>query len=446
MRAVRAHQCSIFDSFSEHDIGQQLAAMSRWLDQHPVVCEWVAEVFHRHASPDTGREGLSAEAALRCALLKQYRQLSYEELAFHLHDSLSFRAFARLPPGLTPSKSTLQRTISAIDAHTWERIQVQLRASAVALAVETGILLRIDSTVTDADIHPPTDSSLLRDAMRVMVRLLRRAEKLPQAPALQWTDHTRRARKRAFAIAYTRGQQRKRPLYQDLLKVTRATLGYLAAAEARVLDNATPLASAWSADYRYWRALIEQVIDQTERRVLHGESVPASDKLVSLFETHTDIVKKRRRDVQYGHKLNLSTGRSGLILDVVIERGNPADSERFLPMLERHIAHYGKAPRQSAADGGYASNDNLLKAKELGVEDVAFHKKGRLTVEAMVKSQWVYRKLRNFRAGIEAGVSWLKRSYGLDRCSWKGWAHFQAYVWSSVVAFNLALLTRLHPL
>ena len=103
----------------------------------------------------------------------------------------------------------------------------------------------------------------------------------------------------------------------------------------------------------------------------------------------------------------------------------------------------GYPPRQAAADGGYASGANVTAAKERGVKDVAFHKKRGLTNEQMVKSQWVYRKLRNFRAGIEAGISCLKRAYGLSRCTWKGLAHFQAYVWSSVVAHNLALLTRL---
>jgi IS5 family transposase len=123
--------------------------------------------------------------------------------------------------------------------------------------------------------------------------------------------------------------------------------------------------------------------------------------------------------VQYGHKLNLVTCRSGLILDVVVETGNPADAERFLPMLERQIAHCGVPPRRVAANGGYASQDNLTAAKALGVTDIAFHKKRGLAVEDMVKSRWVHRKLRNFRAGIEAGISCLKRAYGLARCTWR---------------------------
>ena len=145
-----------------------------------------------------------------------------------------------------------------------------------------------------------------------------------------------------------------------------------------------------------------------------------------------------------GSRLRLPLTR-WLVLDVVIEDGNPADTERFIPMLDRHIQHYGKVPRQVAADGGYASTDNLRQAKEKGVKDVAFHKKKGLKVEEMTKSHWVYRKLRNFRAGIEAGISYLKRSFGLGRCSWKGLAHFKSYVWASVVAHNLVTLARLKP-
>ena len=129
-----------------------------------------------------------------------------------------------------------------------------------------------------------------------------------------------------------------------------------------------------------------------------------------------------------------------------IEAGKPADSDRLLPMLERHIAFYGRAPRQAAADGGFATRVNLATAKARGVCDMAFHKKAGLRIEDMVRSKWVYRKLRNFRAGIEAGISCLKRAYGLARCTWRGLDHFKTYVWSSVVAYNLVLFARLKPI
>jgi transposase, IS5 family len=222
-------------------------------------------------------------------------------------------------------------------------------------------------------------------------------------------------------------------------------LAYLRGAAAQLVLVSNPAVELWQAAVRHYQPLVEQIITQSARRVLAGEPVPVRDKLVSLFEPHADIIIKGSRDVDYGHKLNLTTGKSGLILDLVIEAGNPADRERLLPMLERHIGLYGKAPRQAAADGGYASRDNLAQAKACGVRDMAFHKKSGLKIEDMVKSHWTYRKLRNFRAGIEAGISCLKRAYGLARCTWRGLDHFKAYVWSSVVAYNLALLARLRP-
>ena len=444
MRQERTVQASIFDLFADHEIGRELKTMSQWLDEHRELIGLAEEDLRRHGVKETGREGLPAELVLRCALLKQHRQLSYEELAFHLEDSASFRAFARLPLSLTPKKSVLQRTISAIRAETWEAINRILLASVRQEKVETGKVVRLDSTVAAALMHEPSDSSLLWDAVRVMVRLLKAADAL--VGGLKWRNHRRAAKKRARAIEYARDRAQRVQHYPQLIKLTRATLAYADQAATQVWQAPDPMAVAlWQAEFRHYRPLIERIIGQTERRILRGEAVAANEKIVSLFEPHADIIVKGRREVQYGHKLNLTTGRSGLILDLVIEAGNPADSERFLPMLKRHIAFYGEAPRQAAADGGYASRDNLAQAKALGVHDMAFHKKAGLRIKDMVKSNWVYRKLRNFRAGIESDISCLKRAFGLARCVWRGLDHFRAYVWSSVVAYNLALFARLKP-
>jgi IS5 family transposase len=447
MRQERTVQASIFDLFAGHEIGRELKAMSRWLDQHPGLLKLVAADLRRQGVQETGREGLPAESVLRCGLLKQHRQLSYEELAFHLEDSASFRAFARPPLLWTPKKSVLHKTISAIRAETWQAINQTVLQSARKEKVETGRVIRVDSTVTAALMHQPSDSSLLWDAVRVMARLLEEADTLAGGFCeIAWHDHRRAAKKRARAIKFTRGRPKRVPHYRELIKLTRATLAYLDQAATELWQVPDPMAVAlWQGERCHYRPLIERIIAQTVRRVLCGDAVPASEKIVSLFEPHADIIVKGSRDVEYGHKLNLTTGRSGLILDMVIESGNPADSERFLPMLERHIDFYGEAPRQAAADGGYASRSNLSQAKARGVRDMAFHKKAGLRIEDMVKSGWVYRKLRNFRAGIEAGISCLKRAYGLARCTWRGLDHFRAYVWSSVVAHNLALFARLKP-
>ncbi len=444
MRKKCIDQVSIFDFFSNHEIGKELKGMSEQLDQHREMIDWIAMDLHTKDVFDTGRKGLPAESILRCALLKQYRQLSYQELAFHLSDSASFQAFARLPAQIFPQKSVLQKTISQIEAGTWERINQCLLKEAKQKKVEAGKKVRIDSTVTEAMIHEPTDSRLLWDGVRIMIRLLEQAQSLNGGPGIVFRNHRRVAKKRARAIVYTRPKGKKAKLYRDLIDVTRQTMTYLE--QAKIALNKAPVDTlqqmGWESEVAHYIPLIRQVIRQTERRVFNDETVPASEKIFSIFETHTDIIIKGSRDIQYGHKLNLSSGKSGLILDVVIEEGNPADTARFLPMLERHIANYGCAPQQVAVDGGYASKDNLKEAKSRGVEDVAFHKKRGIKIDDRVKSIWIYRQLRNFRAGIEAGISCLKRAYGLSRCTWKGFEHFKRYVWSSVVAHNLATFAR----
>jgi len=193
---------------------------------------------------------------------------------------------------------------------------------------------------------------------------------------------------------------------------------------------------------QHYRPLIVQVIAQTQRRVIEGERLPVADKIVSLFEPHTDIIVKGQREVQYAHKLTLASGASGLALDVIIEDGNPADSGCLMPVLQRHIHHYGEAPCELVADGGYASAANVADAKSLGVTHVAFHKPVGLSIEAMTGDRWLYNKLRRFRAGIEAMISYLKRCFGLSRCNWKGLDHFKAYVHSAVFTNNLVVLTR----
>lgn len=179
MREKHTLQISLFDQFTAHEIGRELEAMSNLLDAHPKLLDEVAKDLGLEAR--TGRRGMTAESVLRCALLKQYRQLTYEELAFHLLDSASFQAFARLPVGRAPSKATLQANISAMSDSTWEAINQHLMAAAYASGVERGTMWRVDSTATETSVHAPSDSSLLLDGVQVRVRLLTEAEQMPGA-------------------------------------------------------------------------------------------------------------------------------------------------------------------------------------------------------------------------------------------------------------------------
>jgi IS5 family transposase len=426
----------------EHVHSEELARISQILDSNPRIAKLVEqELLGDVDHPHTGAPGLSGDQVLRILLIKQMNGFSYEELAFHLADSVSYRSFCRFGAlEKTPARSTLAENLKKVTQKALEKIQRRIVRYALELGVEKARKVRIDATVTESNIHDPTDSSLLFDGVRVLVRLLgRAAERFEVGP---FSDHTRRAKRRRLAIQYTGSAKKRREAYRDLLKLTKKTVGYAERAAERLEALAGGPALRLAGELRASVELVRRVIDQTERRVIHGKSVPAGEKLVSLFEPHTDIIVKDRRETLYGHKVYLTGGASGLILDCVVAEGNPADSTLTVPLLKRQRRILGRVPKQAAFDGAFASKDNLRAAKALGVEDVAFSKKRGITISEMTRSMWVYRRLRDFRAGIEGLISFLKRVFGLDRCTWRGAESFGAYVLASVVAANLLTLAR----
>jgi IS5 family transposase len=255
-------------------------------------------------------------------------------------------------------------------------------------------------------------------------------------------NHTRRAKRRMLGIQYAQNKKQRKQHYRDLLKVTQDTVGYAQNCIDILQHHHDAVAMAVSEDLKGTVYLALGVMDQTEKRVLHGLSVPAAQKVVSIFEPHTDVLVKDRRDTFYGHKIYLSGGGSNLICDCVIEDGNPADSQLVEKMLNRHNEIYGQYPLKVAFDGGFASKENLKTAKGMKIKDICFSKKRGLQVEDMCRSQWVYNRLRRFRAGIESGISWIKRCFGFARCTWKGLRSFKSYVWASIVSANLLVIAR----
>lgn len=445
MRQKRTNQASLELNPVDHPLAEDMARMSAFLDEHPEFADWVAADLSREGVSDVGRQGMTHESALRCGVLKQMRRESYRDLAFALRDSATAQSFARLDGRLAPGKSALQAAVGSVSAATWERINGALLAAARSEGVEDGSQVRVDSTVTETDILSPTDSGLLRDAVRVLTRLLETARERLGREAVAYRDHRRAAQRRMLEIHSRRGAAHRAERYRALLRLTARTVGYAEAARAAVAEAREPWAAKWSAAMDDKLALTARVVDQTRRRVLDGETVPASEKIVSLFEPHTDIVVKGRRGTEYGHKVNLTTGRSGLVLDAVVEDGNPADSSRALPMLERVAQRYGAAPAKAAFDGGYASKENLDGAKALGVKHAVFSKKRGIKRADMTPSAWQHGALKRFRAGAEACISYLKRCFGLARCRWRGLPRFRAWVQSAVVAHNLLRFARLRP-
>lgn len=447
MRRTVRDQLPLVPASLDHDHARELQAVRAILDAHPEFARWVqADLLAGGIDPDLGREGMSGDHVLRALVIKQSNGFSYEDLAFHLADSQSYRAFCLVGFADTPpSKSTLQRNLKCVRAETLERVNRVLVHDAQEQGIEDGRRLRSDSTVIEAAIHEPTDSSLLVDCVRVLTRLLKEAR---EYVALSFTNHHKRAKRRAMAIQHAAKPEQRLPLYKDLVKVAENTV---ASAQASVekLEQEFPPEAFQQPELgklrdllKHYIKLAEKVLDQTRRRVFNNETVPAPEKIVSIFEPHTDIIRKDRRDTLYGHKIFLTGGASGLIVDCVVERGNPTDSTKAVKLAQRAIKVLGTKPEQIVFDGGFSSRENLGEIKALGIRDVAFSKAPGLAIKEMVKRTWLYQRLRNFRAGIEGIISFVKRCFGWDRCAWRSYGSFRAYTWGSVIAANLVMLAR----
>lgn len=445
MRETRNAQASIFEHYSNHEYGVRLQKLSEVLDRHPEILNLVAADLIDTSVSAVGRIGLSAESVLRCLLLKQQRGFSYEQLAFHLSDSVTYRTFTRLPAHLSPSRSCLQSTIRSIKPETLELAHQVLTRSLLDTGMASLDKLRIDSTVVASHIAPPSDSQLLNDGVRVISRLLAKS-KTETGLNIRFTDQRKAAKSLAFRI-FNAKKATKDELYPDLLKITRRVLKQADRGRQQVIEGVQASVSCqkWLASLAHYRDLTSRVIEQTERRVTHGESVPSSDKIVSLFEPHTDIIVKGFRDVQYGHKINLSSEARGFITALTIEEGNPSDKALFLPVLDFHRSVLGKLPRSVVADGGYASQANVAVGRAMGLKHVVFHKPVGVSLTAMGVKSKTFNALRHFRAGIEGNISELKRAFGATKAKWKGHDGFKAFVWASALSYNLVRLARLGP-
>lgn len=442
MRQTRTAQASIFELYAEHEIGERLSTLSTILDKNPdLLLPLEADLIDKSLS-DTGRCGLTVESIFRCLLLKQQLQVSYDQLSFLLCDSVSYRTFTRLKVGQYPRKSSLQQTIRSIRPETLENVHRLLMQRWLADTDVTCEKLRIDSTVVKSNIAPPSDSQLLEDCIRVLSRQLSKSREITGVK-IRFTDKRIPAKKLAFRI-FNAKKAEKEALYPELLRMARLVIKQVDSALTKVALNGSDSEKSrdWVDRIKHYKNLTLKVISQTERRVIEGLSVPVSEKIVSIFEEHTDIIVKGARDVQYGHKVNLSTVSNGFITHLSIEDGNPCDKLLLLPVLHAHQEHYNVLPKSVVGDGCYASQENVRKSRELGVKRVVFSKPVGLSYHDMGVKKKTFDALKKFRAGIEGNISELKRAFGASKATWKNQDGFKAFVWSSVLSYNLTHMAR----
>jgi transposase, IS5 family len=448
MRKLRHLQPPLLPGYSDHKQAKLYKQISRILHENPTISQIVLKDLQKGIDPlfiNSGRAGMTAEQVVRAAIVMKTEEFTYEELAFHLSDSVTFRTF--MGYGIvcdTPSASTLQYNISRISPESWQEILTRVVRYAQDKGIEKGTVIRGDTTVVKADILRPSDSRLLVDCVRVLGRFLKTAHKLWDK-SFTFTAHLRRAKRRFMTILNTKQDDLKKTAYRDLVKVTKKMLKQADTLRKTLMqfveDHSENMWTEQLVKYleklTHYCDLTEKVISQTVRRVMQGEKVPSSEKVVSIFEEHADIIVKDNRETLYGHKINLFSGKSGLVLVCEILEGNPAESTLIMKMMTDFQKIYGYYPEKAAFDGGFTSKENVKELKKRGVKDIAFSKRKGMSIEEMCSSEGIYKKLRNFRAGIEAVISRLKRCFGLDVCDWKGIENFKKYVLSSVFCYNL---------
>jgi IS5 family transposase len=439
----------------------QLQAITDFLDDHKELIERVRRDLVRGLKkPGSGRRGLTPQQILRGLILMRVKNWDYRELRERIADGLTLRQFADFYCDRVPKHDAFSRGFNRLTPATLEAINDLVVQAAVDLGLEDGAKLRVDTTVVQTDIHHPTDNTLLWDVVRVVTRLTGRLGKALKLRRIKgFRNRTRSARRRMYEIQRMTTRQRQTEqtgTYRELIGIAEEVVDSARMALERTskLRGKDMLADMAIEEIRKeieeYCGLGSRVIDQARRRVLEGEQVPNAEKIYSIFEAHTDLIKrgKVRTPVEFGHKVFLAESAQGLITQYEVLKGNPVDEVHVAPSLERHIETFGRVPELYGSDRGFFSEKNVASCAQQGVAVVCIPQRGGKKSperEAYEKSA-DFKAGQRFRAGIEGRISVLFRGRGMKRCLAEGHERFELLVAAAVLANNLmniaALLTR----
>lgn len=401
----------------------------------------------------TGRNSSPVEVVLRMLAVKHLYNLSYEKTERQVKDSLALRWFCRVYFEAVPDDTTLIRWANQIQPETLKAFNHRLTTLASEKKVTRGRKLRTDGTVVESNIQSPRDSQLLVDSVRVLGRSLGRAKAvLGQQRELTketFRNRLRSARKLGRQISQQmskRSEQAKaagRQSYQDLIKIVQRTIKQATEVAQALKTEASCQAQALQETINTFIPRAQQVIDQASRRVLQGQKVAACDKIVSIFEPHTDIIRRNKtnKPVEYGHKVWLDEVEGGIVSDFRVLDGNPNDDRQWQPALDHHCQQFGRPPDQASADRGVHSAQNERLAQQFGVKRIVLPKPGYKSQQRKrhEKLSW-FKRARRWHNGVEGRISVLKRKYGLDRCLYHGHHGFQRWVGWAVIANNCQII------
>src|SRR5205809_296955 len=437
-----------------------LRTIAEFLDQHLTLIEQVRKDLERGLkNPRTGRNGIAPSQVLRSLVLMRVKNWDYRELQERINDGFTLRSFTAFDSQPVPKHDAFNRAFNRLTPETLRDINQLVVQAAVQLGLEDGKTLRVDTTVVESNIHYPTDASLLWDSVRTITRLIENLqEKLP-GRVQGFTNRTRSARRRMQAIqrmtAAQRSQQQE-PKYRELIRITEQVVNnarqVVEKAKAASAGAGADLIASLSIDslrseITGYCKLADRVIDQSRRRVLQGEQVPTAEKIYSIFESHTDLIKrgKAQKPVEFGHKVFLAESAQGLITDYRVLEGNPADSDHVQASLERHQQIFQHPPECYTGDRGFYSANNVERCQQAKVGEVCIPQRGGKKTaeqEALERSP-AFKKAQRFRVGIEGRISVLFRGRGMKRCRAKGRERFEMLVGAAVLANNLMRIAQL---
>jgi transposase, IS5 family len=438
-----------------------LQAICDFLDKQPALVERVRrDLVHGLKQPDHGRRGLTAPQVLRALVLMRVKNWDYRELRERIADGITLRAFTNFYCEEVPKHDAFNRSFNRLTTATLKAINDLVVEAAVKLGLEDGSKLRLDTTVVETDIHHPTDNTLLWDVVRVLTRLLGRlAKALELRRIAPFRNRSRAAHRRMYEIQRMTTRQRQgagsqqTATYRALIAIAeevvasaRMALDVTAAMGGKDLLTVVNI-KALRDEIAHYCALGTRVIDQTRRRVLDGEQVPTADKIYSIFEPHTDLIKrgKVRAPVEFGHKVFLAESAKGLITQYDVLKGNPVDEIHVAPSLRRHRRTFRRAPQLYGADRGFFSENNLAVCASGGVAMACIPQRGgRKTPQRQAYERSpAFKQGQRFRAGIEGRISVLMRGRGMKRCHAEGAERFALFVGAAVLANNLMIIGEL---
>lgn len=401
-------------------------------------------------------EGVASESILRLAIVQQIEELSFRELIIRVDDSQMLRFFCRFYDESVISHSKYATLVNMIQPETWRKINELIVRFARDQKKCAGRQLRLDTTAVETDIHYPLDSTLLYDGVRVLSRLLRQVREI--AAELVGTGRLREDKAKKLAYQIVRGgsqmhKAKRKKLYRKLLGATERVLRWAGAVRTKIKEHGAGGGSALAdlelqalaEEIGHYQPLVEKCMHQARARVLEELVVPNGEKIFSIFEPHTELLirGKAGKELEFGHMVELRQVEGGLITHYTAHARRPAEPALLEKAVAEHKELFGRVPAECAADKGYYSAAAVARAEELGVKKVCVPKKGRRNAaeERREHSKW-FKLGQAFRAGIEGAISVLKRVYGLRRCLREGFARFESWVGSGVLAHNLVWLAR----